>query len=116
MKRATPERLRDIIETAEIAEQLKPATREEFDADLKGQLALTRLAEIVGEASNHVSKAVQNAHPEVPWSAIIGMRHRIIHGYFEVDLEVLWSVVTVELPALLPQIRAILDSLSADNP
>jgi uncharacterized protein with HEPN domain len=82
-----------------------------LDTDLRSQLALTRVVEIVGEAANHVSKDVQSAYPDVPWAAIIGMRHRITHGYFDIDLDTLWEVITRALPALLPQIRAILDSL-----
>lgn len=74
---------------------------------------MTRLVEIVGEAANHVSLEVQRAHPEVPWRQIIGMRHRITHDYFEVDLEILWSVLTVELVALLPQVERILAEVSA---
>lgn len=77
---------------------------------------MTRLVEIVGEAANHVSSLVQRAHPEVPWRQIIGMRHRITHDYFEVDLEILWSVLTVELAALLPQVEQILADVDSASP
>lgn len=116
MKRSTPERLRDIIDAIRTADELRPGTRSEFDWDLKTQLAMTRLVEIVGEAANHVSPLVQRAHPEVPWRQIIGMRHRITHDYFEVDLEILWSVLTVELTALLPQVEQILAEVDSASP
>lgn len=111
MRRETPERLRDIIEAAEAVDHFRPADRALFDSDIKGQLALTRLVEIIGEAANHVSTGVRDAHPEVPWREIIGMRHRVTHAYFEVDLDVLWVVVTIDVPRLASQIKAILDAL-----
>ncbi|GHF58190.1 uncharacterized protein with HEPN domain [Amycolatopsis bartoniae] len=113
MKRATPERLRDILEAANTAAQIRPSSRHEFDADLKAQLALTRLVEIIGEAANHVAPTVQQANSDVPWRAIIGMRHRITHGYFEMDLNALWQVLTVDLPEVLPRIEQILAEISA---
>lgn len=110
MRRETPERLHDIIEAAEYIEQFRPATRAQFDIDIQAQLALTRLIEIIGEAANHVDIRVRDVNPEVPWRQIIGMRNRVTHGYFDVDLDVLWDVISVEVPKLTPQIRAILDS------
>ncbi|MEU6267428.1 HepT-like ribonuclease domain-containing protein [Saccharopolyspora shandongensis] len=58
-------------------------------------------------------KEVQRNHPEVPWRAIIGMRNRVVHSYWDVDEQILWDVVTVEIPRLLPQIRAILGSVES---
>lgn len=64
-------------------------------------MALTKLVEIVGEAAKQVSRETKAAHPEVPWSAAARMRDRLVHHYFDIDLDVLWSTVTVDLPLLL---------------
>lgn len=80
--------------------------RDELDRDEKLALALTRLVEIVGEASKHVSEAVRLAHAEVAWRPIAGMRDKLTHGYF--DLDILWAVVSTDLPRLIAQLQAIL--------
>jgi uncharacterized protein with HEPN domain len=67
--------------------------------------------ENLGEAANGVERAVQRAHPEVPWRQMIAMRNRIAHGYFELDMGTVWNVIEREIPKLLPQIRSILESV-----
>ncbi len=64
-------------------------------------LALVRLLEIVGEAARRVSDETREAHPEVPWSQIVGLRNRLIHGYDSVDLEILWRILSDDLPRLI---------------
>ena len=65
------------------------------------RLALTKLVEIVGEAAKQVSQPTRQAIPSVPWSAAARMRDRLVHHYFDIDLDVLWATVTDDLPALL---------------
>lgn len=65
------------------------------------RLALTKLVEIVGEAAKQVTAETRRKHPEVPWSAAARMRDRLVHHYFDINLDVLWSTATVDLPALL---------------
>jgi uncharacterized protein with HEPN domain len=62
---------------------------------------LTKLVEIVGEAAKQVSEPTRRAHPSVPWSAAARMRDRLVHHYFDIDLDVLWATITTDLPALL---------------
>lgn len=76
------------------------------------ELAATRLVEIVGEAAAKISPENQAMYPSIPWSQIIGMRHRLIHGYDAVDLNVLWDTLEVDLPALITELNNI---LSQDN-
>ncbi len=64
-------------------------------------LALVRLLEVLGEAAGRVSEACREEHPEVPWSQIVGLRNRLIHGYDSVDLEVLWRILRDDLPPLI---------------
>lgn len=79
--------------------------RRDLDADRILQLALTRLVEIVGEAASRVPDTERRGHVAVPWRAIIGMRNRLIHGYDAVDLDVLWDVVSHDLPELLAALK-----------
>ena len=74
-------------------------------------MALTRLLEIVGEAATQISETFQTAHPELPWRSMRGTRNRLIHGYFEVDHDVIWEIVTKDLPPLTLLLRKILTSL-----
>lgn len=83
-------------------------SRADLDTDPMLMLALTRLLEILGEAAKHVSPATRVLAPEVPWRQITGTRDRIAHGYFNVNLDVVWRIVTAELPALLPELERLL--------
>ncbi len=83
-------------------------TRADLDTDRVFSLALLKLVEIVCEAGTRVSELVQAGHPEIPWRAIIGTRNRLIHGYDDVDYDILWDIVTADFPPLARQIRALL--------
>lgn len=82
-------------------------------SDLKNnrllELAATRLVEIVGEAAAKISPEYQAKYPSIPWSQIIGMRNRLIHGYDSVDLDILWDTIDVDLPPLIAAIKQILE-------
>ncbi|GDY31361.1 HepT-like ribonuclease domain-containing protein [Gandjariella thermophila] len=116
MRRATPERLRDIIDHIEEAERIRPATRTELESDRRSRTRLDRLVEIIGEAANHVHPAVREAPPRCPGAKSSVCGNHIAHGYFDVDLGALWNILTNDLRVLLPRIRAILDGLSDDHP
>ena len=77
------------------------ATRETFAADEMMQFAVVRAVQIVGEAARGVSPEFRSAHPEIPWQAIMGTRHRLVHEYMRVNLEIVWKVVEQHLPELL---------------
>jgi uncharacterized protein with HEPN domain len=76
-------------------------TRAQFDADEVLRLALTYPIQIVGEAASQVSQATKDARPDIPWQSIVGMRHRIVHGYFAVDEDIVWKTLTTELEPLV---------------
>ena len=82
-------------------------SREDFREDRVVQLAMQKLVEIVGEAANRVSEKTQQGRPEIPWPQIIGMRNRLIHGYDEVNLDILWKIVETDLPPLIQQLEDI---------
>ena len=74
---------------------------EAFFASALHQSAVIRKLEVLGEAAGRVSKPFCDAHPELPWREITGLRHRLIHGYDEVRLDLVWDVTTVKLPGLV---------------
>ena len=101
--------LQHMLEHAQKAVELsQDRKRSDLDEDLTFNLALTRLIEIIGEAANRVPEEFQEMHPEIPWTEIIGMRNRLIHGYDEVDFNFLWSVIQNDLPILIEQLENIL--------
>lgn len=76
-------------------------TRTDLEDDEMLRLALTKLIEIVGEAAKQVSAGGRAEFPSVPWSAAARMRDRLVHHYFDIDLDVLWATISEDLPALL---------------
>lgn len=95
-------RLRHMLNHArEAVEMASGRARADLDADRQLNLALTRLIEIIGEAAARVTPETRNAFPDVPWTEITGMRNRIVHGYDEVDFDILWTVVEIDLPKLI---------------
>ena len=72
------------------------------------QFAIVRALEIVGEAAARVTPPTRAAHPEIPWSAVVGMRNRPVHGYFDVDLAIVWRTATESLPVLIEALEKIL--------
>jgi uncharacterized protein with HEPN domain len=96
-----------ILESVEHIEQfLEEINYDEivFSANLHWQNAFIRELEIIGEAANKLDKTFLAKNPEIPWENIIGMRHKLIHDYFEVKMELVWDVATVDLPKLKPEL------------
>ena len=92
----------------EAAELVRGRARAELDADRVLALALTKLVEIIGEAAGRVSEPTRDAAPGLPWRQIVGTRNRLVHGYDEIDLDVLWEIATVELMPLVEQLDRML--------
>jgi uncharacterized protein with HEPN domain len=105
-------RLRHIVDAARQAVAfVRGRSRADLDTDNMLSLALVRLLEIIGEAARSISGPFRTAHPEVAWNKMAGMRDRLIHGYFDVNLDIVWETVTQDLPALISQIEPIARSL-----
>ena len=103
-------RIRHIIAASEKALEItKGLKRSDIGQDDVLGLALVRLLEIVGEAATAISDDIRANHPEVAWRQMSGMRNRLIHGYFDIDLDTVWGTVTTRLPPLIPQLKSILD-------
>ena len=101
--------LRHMLDHArEAVEMAREKSRSDLDADRKLNLSLVRLLEVVGEAAGRVPKPDQDKCPEVPWTEIISLRNRLIHGYDQVDFDILWTIVTEDLPPLIGTLGKIL--------
>ena len=83
-------------------------TREQFTVDEKTFDAVMRDLEIIGEAAKHIPDAVRTQHPGINWHKIAGLRDVVAHEYFGLDLEIIWDIVTREVPILLEQLKHVL--------
>ena len=102
-------RMRHMLDAGRKAiEFTRGCKRADLDGDEKLALSIVRLLEILGEAANNVSDEWQQQYPEIPWRQIGGTRNRLIHGYFDVDLDVVWKIVSKDLPTLVAQLDSIL--------
>jgi len=94
----------------EILSLTREKTQEELESDRKLNLAVVRLLEVIGEAANKIPSEDRNLYPEIPWPEIIGLRNRLIHGYDSVDLEIVWQIITDDIPQLARSLEKILGS------
>ena len=89
---------------------VKNRSRESLDNDRQLVLALIKDIEIVGEAASRISDEAQSASPEIPWASIIGMRNRLIHAYFDINLDILWQTVNQDLPKLAAELKLVFNA------
>ena len=109
MHKADDVRLRHMRDAAkEALEFAQDRTRSDLEADRMLVLALVKAIEIVGEAATQLSEETRATIPNLPWVDIIAMRHRLVHAYFDIDLDVLWQTVQHDLPGLLAEVSAVL--------
>jgi len=102
-------RLRHMLDySREAVALLAGRTRGDLDADRQLNLALVRLLEIVGEAASRTTDEERLQCPSIPWSQIVGLRNRLIHGYDSVDFDVLWGIVSGDLPKLIVELERLL--------
>ena len=103
--------LEDIIEHMNYAEEfIRDMTFDEFKSDKKTVLSVTKCIEVGGEATKHIPDQIRERYPEIPWRDMAGIRDRLVHGYFKVDLSIVWTTVTIEFPEL----RSMLENVLAD--
>ena len=86
-------------------------TRHELDTDRQLVLAVVKCVEIVGEAAAQVSAETQAELPRLPWQDMIDMRHRLVHAYYDINLDIVWSTLQEDLPPLVERLQAILRKL-----
>ena len=99
-------RLRHMLDAARTAARYaREHQRTDLDADELSAHGLVRLIEIIGEAAARVSPATRGSIPTLPWPAIVGMRNRLVHGYYDVNLDVVWHTLTDDLPPLIAELE-----------
>jgi uncharacterized protein with HEPN domain len=100
------ERLLDMRDAIEAVSKYAARGRSAFDADELVQTWIIHHLMLLGEAAAGLSDSFCDKHPDTPWSKIVGMRNVLIHGYFTIDNDIVWSVIENDLPKLEQQIRA----------
>jgi uncharacterized protein with HEPN domain len=109
-KRTDSESLQDILEAIHrITTYIASMTYESFVNDTKTQDAVIRNIEILGEASKNLSEVIRAKYPNIPWKSMSQTRDRLIHHYFGVNLDIVWGVITLELPQLVSKIQGIVE-------
>ena len=101
-------RLRHMIEACELVNEFVAGrSRLELDDNRMLSLAVVRALEVIGEAASRMSSEMRVDHGDIPWSAMAGMRNRLIHAYFDIDADIVWNAATVEVPAPLTMLRGL---------
>lgn len=107
------ERLRHILEQIDALTALVPElTFETLDNDKVRYYGIVKMTEIIGEAAYKLTDELKDSHPEVPWNVIKGMRHYLVHEYYQVSKEGLWDTLTNDLPELRPYIVKYIEELT----
>jgi uncharacterized protein with HEPN domain len=110
--RSERERLLDILEAIERIEKYAEDGKDAFESDELIQNWMVHHIGIIGEACRSVSKELQAEHADIPWADIIGMRNILVHHYFGIDTDAVWSVVEKDIPELKLSIQTILRNLN----
>ena len=109
LERVYADYLEDILDAIQkVAKFIEGMTFDQFASDDKTAFAVIRALEIIGEATKHIPEEVRRNYPRLPWREMAGIRDKLIHEYFGVNLEVVWKTATEDLPKLEPEIRLIL--------
>ena len=112
IKRIYNDYINDILMSInEIIEFTKGMNFEQLKADKKTLNAIIRSIEVIGEATKNIPTLIRKRHPSIPWKKMAGMRDKLIHEYFGVDIEILWRVIQEDIPSIKPVIKQMLEEL-----
>lgn len=116
MRKADAVRIRHMLDASLLAIKLvDQRSRADLDDEVMLRLSLVKLVEIVGEAAGQVTVAGRAGLPDVPWEDIVGTRHRLVHAYYDINLDILWQTVQQDLPRLAALLEAAIE-LSGELP
>jgi|SRR5659263_33271 len=111
-KRDYSDFVQDILDTInDVEDFIGGMDFEDFIKDKKSVYSVVRAIEIIGEATKNVPKLIRTKYPDVPWKKMAGMRDRLVHGYFGVDLEILWETAKEDVPQLKTPVSKVLEDL-----
>jgi uncharacterized protein with HEPN domain len=103
-------RLRHMLEAARDALQFSVGrSREDLDSDVMYRRAIVHCIQEIGEAAVRVTQPTRAIAPELPWNQIVGMRHRLVHVYFAINLDLVWEVIAMDLPPLVDALARVLN-------
>jgi uncharacterized protein with HEPN domain len=109
------ERVLDILDAIAAIERHPGQDKAAFERDELLQVWFLRHLQIIGEAARTLPKDVRALDPEIPWSAIIGMRNILVHGYFDIDTDIVWDAATRDVPAIKPAVERLLKTLEEQS-
>jgi len=116
MKRVYIDYLRDMMENAKRAGQFAAGMRfEDFSKDEKTVYAVIRAVEIIGEAARNVPEDIRAKHTQIPWREVVGMRDKLIHQDFGINMEVVWQTIHEDLPMLIGTLEEIIRRENDNN-
>jgi len=108
--------LRHALDAAKkVVSFLEGRRREDLEEDEMLGFAVVRLLEIIGEAAKLVSPEFREKHPEIPWSAMVGMRNRLIHGYFDVNYDIFRDTATSDLPPVIDDLEHLVAAMVPES-
>ena len=108
--------LQDILDSINDTDDfVKGITFEAFLKDKKSINAVIRSIEVIGEASKKIPHSMRKDFPDIPWKKMAGMRDKLIHEYFGVDLEIIWEVIKTDLPSIKPLVIEAIDKLEGET-
>ncbi len=99
----------------QIEHYMDNVSHEDFLRNRLLQDGVIRQLEVMGEAARNLSEDLRNEHPQIPWRQMIGLRNRMIHAYFNVDLQIIWEIVQGDIPVLLQKMKQILDTMREES-
>ena len=116
MKRVYIDSLRDMLDNAKRAIRFaKGMNYKAFEKDEKTIYAVIRAVEIIGEAAGNIPEEVRAKYPDIPWRDVRGMRSKLVHQYFGINMEVVWQTVREDIPALIAAITKIVKQEKKDE-
>jgi uncharacterized protein with HEPN domain len=116
MKRRISIYIKDILENIKFAEKfIENIAYKDFASDKKTFYAVLRCIEIMGEAAKNVPEDIRGKYPEIPWKEIAGMRDKIIHFYFGINMKKVWMAVKEDIPLIKPHLKRVLKDLSKEE-
>ncbi len=96
-----------LVAARDAVEFAKHHSYQDFAMDRRTQLSVVKSIEIIGEAASRIDREVRQQHSAIPWQDIVDMRNRLVHGYFDIDLRLVWDTVQNDLPDLIVRLKSL---------